>query len=431
MNLLAVSINHRTAPVELRETLHLSQDEIKQLLKGLKDGLLSEGFIISTCNRTEIYGFPVDPRTNFRDLQNFLIENKPVNGINTSNFQNFFSCGAVNHLFKVSAGIDSLLLGDNQILGQVKESFQIAEDFEFAGFLMKRVFDSAIKVGKRAKTETVISDGAITVSYAAVQLIEKIFSNLSKKSALVIGAGETGEIAAKHLRDKGIGNLTVTNRTLERAEKLAQSVRASIIPFQYFKEQLHDFDIVISATSAPELILTYNDVKAAMKKRNNAATCMMDIAVPRDIDPKVRDLDNVFYHDIDSLQIIVDQNVRKRQSEIPKVRAIIMEELVNLFSWYNSLEVTPTIKLLRQHFEDIRADEFEKLKNKFSSEDIEKLEIVTKRIINKILHHPTMELKKISENGTGSQESVIKVNVIRSLFGLDDKESHGDKGQGT
>ncbi|HEX2964044.1 MAG TPA: glutamyl-tRNA reductase, partial [Ignavibacteriales bacterium] len=212
MNLLAVSINHRTAPVELRESLHLSTEEIKVFLKELKGNLFSEGFIISTCNRTEIYGFPINPRTNFKDLQKFLIEMKPVGKITPENFQNYFSCGAVNHLFRVSAGIDSLLLGDNQILGQVKESFQISEDFDFAGFLMRRIFDSAIKVGKRAKTETVISDGAITVSYAAVQLIEKIFSGLNRKSALVIGTGETGEIAAKHLRDKGIGRLSVTNR---------------------------------------------------------------------------------------------------------------------------------------------------------------------------------------------------------------------------
>ncbi|MGE5410313.1 MAG: glutamyl-tRNA reductase [Clostridiales bacterium] len=423
MNLLAVSINHRTAPVELRESLHLSQDEIKQMLKGLKDTLFSEGFIISTCNRTEIYGFPLNPHTNFNDLQKFLIDNKSVGGIGPANFQNFFSCSAINHLFRVSAGIDSLFMGDNQILGQVKESFQLSEDIDFAGFLMKRVFDSAIKVGKRTKTETIISDGAITVSYAAVQLIEKIFSNLQRKSALVIGAGETGEIAAKHLRDKGIGALTITNRTLKKAEKLAETVHARIIPFQYFKEQLNDFDIVISATSAPELILSFNDVKMAMKKRNGASTCFMDIAVPRDIDPMIRELDNVFYHDIDSLKIIVEQNLKKRQAEVPKVESIVMEEMINLFSWYNSLEVTPTIKLLRQHFEDIRAEEVEKLKNKFTNEDIEKLDLVTKRIINKLLHHPTVELKKISEDGSGSQEAVIRVNVIKSLFGLNENDN--------
>ncbi|MEI7812586.1 MAG: glutamyl-tRNA reductase [Ignavibacteria bacterium] len=422
MNLLAVSINHRTASVELREALHLSQDEIKQMLKELKGSLFNEGFIISTCNRTEIYGFPINPRTDFRDIQNFLMASKPAGSINEKNFQNFFSCGAVNHLFKVSAGIDSLLLGDNQILGQVKESFQLSDDLDFAGFLMKRVFDSAIRAGKRAKTETSISDGAITVSYAAVQLIEKIFSNLSRKSALVIGAGETGEIAAKHLRDKGIGNLAVTNRTLEKAEKLAGTIHARIIPYQYFKEQLHDYDIVISATSAPDFIISCNDVKASMKKRGHAATCMMDIAMPRDIDPAVRNIDNVFYHDIDSLKIIVDQNVRKRQTEEPKVHSIIMEELISLFGWYNSLEVTPTIKSLRQHFEDIRNEEIEKLRTRMTPADMEKIDIATKRIINKLLHQPTTELKRISENGAGSQESVNKVNLIRMLFGLSNKQ---------
>lgn len=421
MNLLAVSINHRTAPVELRESLHLSQDEIKQMLKGLKDTLFSEGFIISTCNRTEIYGFPINPATDFRDLQKFLIENKPVEGITAANFQNFFSCGAVNHLFKVSAGIDSLLLGDNQILGQVKESFQISDDFDFAGFLMKRVFDSAIKVGKRAKSETVISDGAITVSYAAVQLIEKIFSNLNKKSALIIGAGETGEIAAKHLRDKSIGHMAITNRTFAKAESLARQLNAAALPFDSFRQHLHEYDIIISATSAPDLILTADEVKMSMKRRNHGPVILMDIAVPRDIDPKVRSLDNVFYHDIDSLKIIVDQNVKKRQAEVPRVQSIIMEELVSLFGWYNSLEVTPTIKLLRQSFEDIRAEEIERIRNKFSSEDIEKIEMVTKRIVNKILHHPTTELKKVSENGSGSQEAIIRVNVLRSLFGLEDQ----------
>ncbi|MEI7485373.1 MAG: glutamyl-tRNA reductase [Ignavibacteriota bacterium] len=422
MNLLAVSINHRTASVELREALHLSQDEIKQMLKELKGSLFNEGFIISTCNRTEIYGFPINPRADFRDIQNFLMANKPAGSINEKNFQNFFSCGAVNHLFKVSAGIDSLLLGDNQILGQVKESFQLSDDLDFAGFLMKRVFDSAIRAGKRAKTETSISDGAITVSYAAVQLIEKIFSNLSRKSALVIGAGETGEIAAKHLRDKGIGNLAVTNRTIEKAEKLAGTIHARIIPYQYFKEQLHDYDIVISATSAPDFIISYNDVKASMKKRGHAAACMMDIAMPRDIDPTVRSIDNVFYHDIDSLKIIVDQNVRKRQAEEPKVHSIIMEELVSLFGWYNSLEVTPTIKSLRQHFEDIRNEEIEKLRTRMTPADMEKIDIATKRIINKLLHQPTTELKRISENGAGSQESANKVNLIRMLFGLSNNQ---------
>ncbi len=418
MNLISVSINYRTAPVEIREAVTLSADEIKLFLKDLKGKIFSEGFIISTCNRTEVYGLPIDPAINFNDLQKFLFEKKSVENLTGKNFQNFFSCGAINHLFNVAAGIDSMLVGDNQIFGQVKEAFQLADENEFTGFLTKKIIDSTIRVGKRVKTETVISDGAITVSYAAVQLVEKIFSHLNKKSALVIGAGETGAIAAKHLRDKGISTLTITNRTIEKAEKLAKEINAKVIPMQYFREVLADYDIVISATSSPDLMLGFEDVKSAMKKRNNSATVLMDIAVPRDIDPRVKTLENVFYHDIDSLKIIVDQNLKKRQSEIPKVKAIIMEELVAFFSWYNSLEVAPTITSLRQHFENIRAEEVDKMKNKIAAEDVEKVDIITKRIINKILHQPTVELKKLTENRTDAQETVVIISAIKNLFGL-------------
>lgn len=425
MNFIAVSINHRTAPVELRESLHLSQEEIKEYLLELKRDLFEEGFILSTCNRTEIYGIPKNPQTNFRHIQKFLTDKKTGCSIKEENFQNFFSCGAVNHLFKVSAGIDSLLIGDNQILGQTKEAFQLAEDSALVGFLLKRIIDSAIIVGKRAKTETTISDGAITVSYAAVQLIEKIFQNFTRKSALIIGAGETAEIAAKHLRDKFIGKLTIVNRTLARAEELASKTRGEVLPFENFKEHLHNFDIIISATSSPDLILTLEDVKAAMKKRSYSATAIADIAIPRDIDNRVREIENMFYHDIDSLKVIVEQNMKKRGSEVPKVEDIVMQELVNLFGWYNSLEVTPTIKSLRQRFEEVREEEVKKSLGKFSPEDAEKVEMITRKIINKLLHQPTVELKKLAENGINEQEFAVKISAVRSLFGLNDAgENH-------
>jgi glutamyl-tRNA reductase len=418
MNLLSISINHRTAPVELREVLHLSSAEIKILLGELKGSLFSEGFILSTCNRTEIYGFPILPQTNYKDLQNFLTDRKPAASLMPENFQNFFSCGAVNHLFRVASGIDSLFVGDNQILGQVKEAFQLSEDTNFAGYLLRKVFDSAIIAGKRAKTETEISEGAITISYAAVQLIEKVFSYLNKKSALVIGIGETGELAAKHLKDKGIGKLTITNRTLSTAEKIAGEIRASVLPFNDFRKHLHDYDIIISATSSPDLILSYDDIKTAMKQRNSMPLTLMDIAVPRDIDFRVKTIENVFYQDIDSLKIIVDQNLKKRQSEIPRVQKIVTEELINFFSWYNSLEVTPTIVSLRKFFEDIRNEEVEKVKNKLKPEELEKIELVTKRIVNKLLHQPTTELKKLSENGTNTEGSAAFVSAIKHIFGL-------------
>jgi len=431
MNLLGISINHRTAPVELREAVHLSDTEIRSFIQKLKGNILTEGLIISTCNRTEIYGIPAAENISHAEIQNFLTTEKNAenNGhsLKPEHFQLYTSRSAVDHLFHVITGIDSLLIGDNQIFKQVKDSFQIAEDEQFSGVLLKRIFDYAAKAGKRAITETEISEGAVTVAFAAVQLIEKIFSNLSKKSALVIGAGETGEIAARHLRDRGIGRLTITNRTPEKAVALAEILKAKVLPFGNFKDTLNEYDIILSATSAPDLILTREDIGNAMKKRNYESLVLMDIAIPRDIDPRVKSIDYVFYNDIDSLNIIVEQNLAKRKEEIPLVERIIKEEADSLFAWYNSLEAAPTIKTLRDYFETIRAEEVDKNKNRFSAEDQEKLDIITKRIINKILHQPTVELKKFAEAGKGAEETAARISIIRELFGIDKQNGEGNK----
>ena len=423
MNLFAVSISHHTAPIELREALFFGDDEIKQFVEKTKGNLFNEGLVISTCNRTEIYGIPIHKELQYSEILNSIQSIKSVSDIQPEHFKNLFSREAVTHLFEVITGIDSLLIGDNQIYHQVKDSFQLSENLHFTGFLMKRLFDFAVKTGKRAITETEISEGAVTVSYAAVQLIEKIFSSLSKKSALVIGTGESGEIAAKHLMERGIGRLSVTNRTIERAEKVAQKLNAKILSFTNFKEYLHEYDIIISATSAENLILTKEDIKTAMKKRNYANMVLMDIAIPRDIDPASKEIDYVFYNDIDSLNIIVEQNLEKRKGEIPKVKRIINEEVDNFFEWYNSLEVAPTIKNLRNYFEAVRAEEVDKNKNRFSSEDQEKLEIITKRIINKILHHPTLELRKLNQSDNNIDETAIKMSLLRDLFGIDNSKT--------
>lgn len=431
MNILTVSINHRTAPVELREALHLSNEEVCEIIKKAKDNFLKEGLLISTCNRTELYGIPANSKTTHQQLQKFIAENKNSTTTSSENFQTFIARDSLKHLFSVTTGIDSMLIGDNQIFKQVKNAFNIAEEMNFAGYLMRRVFDAAIRVGKRAISETAISEGAVTVSYAAVQLIEKIFSNLSKKSALIIGTGETGEIAAKHLRDRGIGRLALTNRTFEKAEKLAADLKTAVFPFDTFKDHIHKFDIIISATSAEEIIISRSDIQTTMKKRSYSSMVLMDIAVPRDIDPTSKKIDNVFYHDIDSLNIIVEQNVKKRKEEIPKVEKIIEEELDTFFEWYNSLQSAPTIKNLREHFDEIRTEEVEKNINKFSPEDREKLEIVTKRIINKILHHPTIELRKVNDSGTGAEDAATKMGIIKSLFGIDQERKQEENSKNT
>lgn len=421
MNLLSISINHRTAPVELREALHLNEEEIRKFILSQKGKLLVEGVVISTCNRTEVYGIPADSKITTKELQDSVLSYKSGSNVDTNNFENFISRESLEHLFRVATGIDSMLIGDNQIYKQVKDSFQLADELNFTGFFMRRIMDAATRTGKRAINETAISEGAVTVSYAAVQLIEKIFSTLNKKSALIIGTGETGEIAAKHLRVRGIGRLALTNRTFDKAEKLANELNTAVFPFDSFKEHLHKFDIIVSATSSDGLIINKKEIEDAMKKRNFASMVLMDIAIPRDIDPETKAIEYVFYHDIDSLNIIVEQNLAKRKEEIPKVEKIIEEELNTFFEWYSSLEAAPTIKTLRDHFEAIRADEVEKNVNKFSEADRERLDIVTKRIINKILHQPTVELKKTSESQSRAEDTAQKISVIRELFGLNKK----------
>jgi glutamyl-tRNA reductase len=425
MNLLGITINHKTAPVELREALHLSKNEIVEFIPLLKK-YFSEGVIISTCNRTEIFVLPKDYSLDANLIINSLLEFKPIKNIKPENFEKYFSCGAIKHLFKVASGIDSLIIGDSQILGQVKEAFEISEDMHFSGTLLKRLFDTAIKVGKRTIKETAIGEGAVTISYAAVQVVEKIFANLDKKSALVIGAGETGELAAVHLRDKGVGKITITNRTMDRAKTLAEKVGADIFPFQSLNEQLHSFDIIISATSSDNFIVSLNDFTRAMKRRKGSTVVLMDIAIPRDIDPQVSKIDNVFYHDMDSLKIIVDQNMQKRKSEIPAVEKIIIEEMTNYFGWLNALEIVPTIKSLREFVEEIRNDELEKIKNKLCREDVSKIEDMTRRMIGRILHNPTIRLRKLAESGVNIQELTTNTLILKELFHLDKEHSNGE-----
>lgn len=426
MNLISVSINHKTSPLEIREALFFTDDEIRKLLNNLRKDTLSECFVLSTCNRTEVYGIPQHNQISVDDLKKGILNLKPVRNIKPDHFNNFYSFGAVEHLFKVISGIDSQLIGDNQIFSQVKSSFQLADENGFVGFLMRRVFDSAIKTGKRAITETKVSEGAVSISYAAVQLIEKIYSSLTKKSALIIGAGETGTIAAKHLRERGIQKLAITNRTHRRATEVAEMLSAENVPYEEFKDYLHQFDIIIGATSSEDLVLTKEEVGAVMRKRSNSDLVLMDIAVPRNFDPKSKEIDYVFYNDIESLNIIVEQNLAKRRDEIPRVEKIILEELNTFLTWYKSLEAAPTIKILRDYFESIRAEEVDKNKNRFAKEDHEKLDIITKRIVNKILHNPTIELKKLNGNNKGLDESIIKLGLIKELFGLDKEENKND-----
>jgi glutamyl-tRNA reductase len=418
MDLLLVGLNHKTASVEVREKLYYTLDETKEVLPDLVQRFLKEGVLLSTCNRTELYGVLKDELVKPEDVIDYLIKRKDADGVVTrSHFYVMRSYDALRHLLEVSTGIDSMLIGDVQILGQVKDAYEVAVGCGVVGTLLHEVFHTAFRTGKRAKSETAISEGAVSVSYAAVELAEKIFANLSKKKAMLIGAGETAELTAKHLISRGMSEILIANRTFERAEKLAQQFNGVAIKLDEIENKLCEVDIVISSVTIDGYILSYEQVKSAMSRRQNKPILIIDIGVPRNIDPKVKEIENVFLEDIDSLESIARSNYERRLNEIPKVQRIIDEEMKNFIKWYEAHLVAPTIKLLREKFEEIRRSELEKYKNKFSPEDFQKVDALTKTLVNKLLHTPTVSIRE-SSNGKSDSERIKFIQFVRELFGL-------------
>ncbi len=422
MNLITIGINHRTAPIEVREKIWYSTEETKNILPQLKGKFFKECVLISTCNRTEVYGIPIDEVEEGKGVVDLLISFKDSgNIVQHDHFYELHSSLAVSHLFKVVSGIDSMVLGDVQIISQMKEAYLTASNMKTVGKFTARLFDTAFHVGKRSRTETEIGEGAVSVSYAAVELANKIFADLSKHTALVIGAGETAQLTAKHLQSKNIGKLVFTNRTREKAEAIASELKGSVIDFDSFHAELKNVDIIISSVTIPSYILTAQQIQGAMRQRHNNPLFIIDIGVPRNIDPEVSKIDNVFLNDIDALNNMIDKNLEKRRVEVPKVKKIIFEELEQFYNWFKSLQVNPTIQELRTQFELIREDEVRKNINRFSETDKELVEILTKRIVNKILHTPIVNLKN-GTNTEADEDTMNKVSLLRHLFGLEKKK---------
>lgn len=422
MNLITIGINHRTAPIEVREKIWFSTDETKNILPQLKEKFFKECVLISTCNRTEVYGIPIDQVEEVKGVVDLLISFKNSGDIvKQDHFYELHSSLAVSHLFKVVSGIDSMVLGDVQIISQMKEAYLTASNIKTVGKFTARLFDTAFHVGKRSRTETEIGEGAVSVSYAAVELANKIFADLSKHNALVIGAGETAQLTAKHLQSKNIGKLIFTNRTREKAEAIASELNGSVIDFDSFQSELKNVDIIISSIKIPSYILNAQQIQLAMRQRHNNPLFIIDIGVPRNIDPETSKIDNVFLNDIDALNNMIDKNLGKRRSEVPKVKNIVFEELEQFYNWFRSLQVNPTIQELRTQFELIREDEVRKNINRFSETDKELVEILTKRIVNKILHAPIVNLKN-GTNTEADEDTMNKVSLLRHLFGLEKKK---------
>ncbi len=421
MNLLSIGISHNSAPLEVREKMWMSSDEIKEALLRVKQKYCDEAMLLSTCNRTELYG--ITPHTQLDDavFKQFLIDFKQVQGtVRPEHFYGHFSGGAVNHLFKVASGIDSSVIGDIQILNQVKEAFTLATEVGAVGPIMNRLMQATLHVAKRVRAESAICEGAVSISYAAVELASKIFDDLSKKSALLIGAGETGELTMKHLLGKGIGTVKIANRTRANAEALLAKlgVKGEVVDYEVLNEALRTVDIVITSVTSPSYVVQPVHVQKVMKQRSNNPLFIIDIGVPRNVDPSCNRVDNVFVYDMDSLSAIVDKNIERRKAEIPKVTTIIRQEMVEFFRWHNSLQVGPTIHELTEALEAIRQQEVQKNINRFKPEDRELVEIVTKRIVNKILHQPITNLRNGTNNGARDRETVNRINALRELFGI-------------
>ncbi|MBC8042591.1 MAG: glutamyl-tRNA reductase [Rhizobacter sp.] len=421
MNLIAVGVNHKTAPIEIREQLWLSIPESKQLLTSLVEGgIVAEAVVISTCNRTELFAVPKLVEADADFFKRFLIEHKGARKeVKTEHFFSLFACGAAKHFFEVAAATDSMIIGDAQILGQVKDAYRLAAEAGATGTVLNHLCHAAFAASKRVRSETELTDGAVSISYAAVELARKIFSDLSSKHILIIGAGETAELAAKHLIDKNAAQISITNRTPENAVALSERLNTAcgIVPFAAFAAELHKFDIVISAVSNAGTVVSAAELDAAMRLRQNKAMLVLDIGLPRNIDPNAAELYNVFLKDIDDLNIIVGKNLERRRAELPKVAVIVEEELIAFERWHHALQAVPTIKQLQEKFNEIKTTELEKLKGRVSGETYLQMELFADRLIKKILHYPMQNLKL----QTGVEQDLVgKLSLIRSIFNLEE-----------
>jgi len=419
MDLIVIGLNHKTAPIEIRERLAFPEDRIENALSQVKSLLsLKENMIVSTCNRVEIYAAVREAEKAIIDLKDFLSQ---YHGLPLREFERnlYLLVGeeAVRHIFRVASSLDAMVVGEPQILGQIKSAYNVAVEAKTSGLILHRLLHRAFHVAKRVRTETKIGNSAVSVSFVAVELAKKIFGSLEKRIVLLIGAGEMCELAARHLVSGGIERVLVTNRTYERAVTLAQEFRGEPIPFEEMNRGLRMVDIVISATDSPRFLLHHEQVAKVMKDRKQKPIFFIDIADPRDVEPRVGDIANVYLYNIDDLQKVANDNIQDREKEAEKAEAIVQDEVVKFVNWHQSLEVTPTIVALRKKFEEIRSKELAKtfsIHPSLSDKERQSLEALTSAIINKILHGPLTLLKQKDEDAMAH----LYLDALRRLFEL-------------
>ncbi|MDE2322748.1 MAG: glutamyl-tRNA reductase [candidate division NC10 bacterium] len=419
MEIIALGLSHKTAPIELREKLHIPESELPEILEELSGcGQILERMILSTCNRVETYAVVDDVEGARRFLVELLAErHKLLPEAFEPSMYLLTADQAIRHIFRVASSLDAMVVGESQILGQVKAAYAAALEREATGPILNALMERAFRVAKRVRTETGIATSAVSVSTAAIELAKKIFGDLTGRTVMLIGAGKMSELSAKHLLADGVGTVLVANRNFDRAVELAERWGGRAVRYDFAKLEMLQADIVISSTGAPHQILSKADFEEIIAQRRNRPIFVIDIAVPRDIDPKANEIDNVYLYDLDDLKGVVQANLRERQREADLAEAMIDREVRQFAGWLTSLHVVPTIVAMRKKIESIREEELQRIFAKLQDltpEERHAISLMTGSIVNKILHDPTMELKRQS----ALKEGHLYVNVLRRLFGI-------------
>ncbi|HOV86639.1 MAG TPA: glutamyl-tRNA reductase [Syntrophobacteraceae bacterium] len=418
--LVLVGMNHKTAPIEIRERLAAVCREDKHLLHRFPQlRYVDELFVLSTCNRVEILFVCNQLHEATHEVKSLLRGHlgDALSAQVESCFYTYQFLDAVKHLFRVASSLDSMVVGEPQILGQIKAAYREATECKAVGVILNRLLHKAFSVAKRVRSETMIGSHAVSISYAAVELARKIFRDLRDKRVLLIGAGEMAELAAEHLLAQGVRQLMVANRTLERAVELAGRFKGETVSFSHILDALKNVDIVLTSTGSPEPILRHKDVKSRMRERKNRPLFFIDIAVPRDVEQRVNEIENVYLYDIDDLQGIVDFNRAGRQLEAERAEHIVAEETVKFQQWLCTLDVVPTIVGLREKADAIRRQELLRTLSHLphlTEKDRKAIDVLTQSIVKKLLHDPIMFLKKKAHRGSKQ----LFTDCTQQLFNL-------------
>ncbi len=424
MHVLLVGISHRTAPVELRERVDFQARDLTAALRALSErGSAREAVVVSTCNRAEMYVACEEAEPTRQDLLRFLSDYNQVAASDIApHVYDVVDLDAARHLFRVAAGLDSLVVGEPQILGQVKDAHTVATDARTSGPVLNRLFHASFAVGKRVRTETGLGSGAVSVSYAAVALAKKIFGDLNGRTVAVIGAGEMGKLTAIHMKSQDVRHITIVSRTMAHAARTAEAIGgASAAPWDELDAVVGASDIVITATGAAAPILTKAHIESVMRPRRNRPLFIIDIAMPRDVEGAAGEIEQVFLYNIDDLQATVRENLARRASEIARAEAIVSEEVDRFGAWFRSRGAIPTVVALRERFETIRRAELERLDFKLSAlppDARARVDEITHLIVEKLLLTPTEQLKSLSDADTVGAYS----EALTRLFGLAEDE---------